>query len=252
MQDTNGNGKVDRLVVTFNATLAASNYIAQWTLTNVPSGGTKSSVSTSGNTATVVITEGVGAADTSVGSFTVALAASATGIRTTGGVQASFAATAPTDGAKPVPTAATLNNAVTSGTVVAGDFISITYSEALDPSTICAGWSDQVNPSSTTATVTISNSGAEPITFGAPCTNIGVVDTNANYVSTNPRTFAGSAILWTPSTKTLKITLAGGSGGTANGGNGLASATYTPGTALADIVGNTSAGSSFGGASSRF
>ncbi len=68
----------------------------------MPSGGTLASVSTSGAIATLTLNEGAGAPDTSVGSFTVALAASATGIHDAAGNQSSFAATAPTDGAKPV------------------------------------------------------------------------------------------------------------------------------------------------------
>ena len=64
----------------------------------------------SGTTATLTITEGSGAKDTAVGSFTVALATSATGIRDAVGNQSSFAATAPTDDAKPVPVTVSLNN----------------------------------------------------------------------------------------------------------------------------------------------
>jgi hypothetical protein len=241
MLDNDNDGRVDRIVVTFNSTLAASNNTTQWTLANAPGGATKASVSTSGAVATLLLNEGT--VNTAVGTFTVALAASPTGIRTTGGVQASFAATAPTDGAKPVPTAVTLGG--NSGTVGAGDTISITYSEALNPGTICAGWSDAVNPSNTTATVSISSSGDEPITFGAPCSNIGTVETNENYVSNSTRTFAGSAILWTPSTKILRITLAGGTGGSTNNNQPAQNADYTPGTSLADPAGNTMTGAFF-------
>ena len=92
MQDVNGNGKVDQVSVTFSETLASSTDTAPWTLANVPSGGTLASVSTSGAVATLTLNEGAGAPDTSVGSFTVALAASATGIRDAAGNQSSFAA----------------------------------------------------------------------------------------------------------------------------------------------------------------
>jgi hypothetical protein len=246
MRDNDNDGRVDRVVVTFNSTLVtipSTSNTTQWTIANAPGGATKASVSVSGNVATLVLNEG--SVNTAVGAFTVALAPSATGVRTPGGMQASFPATAPTDEAKPVPTSVTLNNGATTGTVLAGDFINITYSEALNAGTICAGWSDNVNPSSTTANVTISNSGDEPITFGAPCSNIGVVETNENYVSNNPRTFAGSTVLWTPSTKILRITLAGGSGGSTNNNQPSENATYTPGTSLADPSGNTMTGASF-------
>ena len=61
MRDIDANGKVDRVIATFSETLAASTDTAPWTLTNVPSAGTLASVSTSGATATLVISEGAGA-----------------------------------------------------------------------------------------------------------------------------------------------------------------------------------------------
>ena len=85
MRDVDANGKVDRVLATFSETLASSTDTAPWTLTSVPSGGTFSSVSTSGATATLVIAEGAGAQNTAVGSFRVVLAASATGIRDAAG-----------------------------------------------------------------------------------------------------------------------------------------------------------------------
>ena len=45
MQDTNGNGKVDHVAVTFNKTLAAYTAGRSSTLTNVPSAGSLGSVS---------------------------------------------------------------------------------------------------------------------------------------------------------------------------------------------------------------
>ena len=102
MRDVDGNGKVDRVLATFSETLVASSDTAPWTLTAVPSAGSLASVSTSGATATLVLTEGAGAQNTAVGSFRVVLAASATGIRDAAANQASFASTAPVDQATPV------------------------------------------------------------------------------------------------------------------------------------------------------
>src|SRR5205814_7372061 len=95
MLDTDHNGKVDQVQATFDETLVSSTATAPWTLTGVPSGGSLSSVSTSGSVATLVLNEGAGAADTSVGSFMVALAASSSGIRDAAGNQSSFSAQAP-------------------------------------------------------------------------------------------------------------------------------------------------------------
>ena len=59
MRDVNGNGKVDQVTVVFDDTLAPySAGVGPWTLANVPSGGTLSAVSVSGNTATLTISRG--------------------------------------------------------------------------------------------------------------------------------------------------------------------------------------------------
>src|SRR6185437_12737792 len=54
MRDTNEDGLADQVAVTFDEPLAtcAAPCTAGWTLSNVPSGGSLQSVSTSGNTAT--------------------------------------------------------------------------------------------------------------------------------------------------------------------------------------------------------
>src|SRR5437764_4406315 len=103
MLDSNGNGKADHVQATFNETIQTSTATSPWSLTSVPSSGTLQSVSTSGTVATLTIAESSPAtADTSEGSFKVALAASSSGIRDQAGNQASFAATPPSDGAAPV------------------------------------------------------------------------------------------------------------------------------------------------------
>ena len=71
------------------------------------------------------------------GSFTVALATSATGIRDAAGNLSSFAATAPADGAAPVRTAMVMNDANANGKV---DQVPVTFSETLASSTDTAPW----------------------------------------------------------------------------------------------------------------
>lgn len=108
MTDTNFNGKVDHAVAVFSETLSAYTAgTAPWTLTGVPSNGTLASVAVATTTATLTITEGAGAADTTVGSFTVALATSATGVRDAGLNLSSFATTTPVDCAGPVAVSVT-------------------------------------------------------------------------------------------------------------------------------------------------
>ncbi len=128
MLDTNANGKIDRVTVTFGETLASSTATAPWTPANVPSGGTLASVSTSGAIATLTLTEGAGAANTAVGTFTVALAANAAGIRDAAGNQSSFTAAAPTDLAAPVRTAGTMHDLNANGKI---DQVTVAFSETV-------------------------------------------------------------------------------------------------------------------------
>ena len=127
MQDVNANGRVDRVQATFSETLAASTDTAPWTLTNVPSGGTLASVSTSGATATLVIAEGAGAQNTAVGTFRVVLAASATGIRDAA-VDQSRRRSAPVDQATPTLVSASLQDTNANGKV---DRVLAIFSETL-------------------------------------------------------------------------------------------------------------------------
>ncbi len=129
MGDINGNGKVDRVTVVFDDTLAAYTAgVASWTLTNVPSGGSLSSVSVSGNTATLTIAEGAGPADTAVGGFTVALATNSAGIRDVNNHPSSFTATTPTDVAAPALVALRLLDSNGNGKV---DALTALFSETL-------------------------------------------------------------------------------------------------------------------------
>jgi hypothetical protein len=129
MRDVDGNGKVDRVTVVFDDTLAA--YTAgtsPWTLTNVPSGGTLASVSVAGATATLQLAEGSGGPSTAVGGFTVALAANPAGIRDAYDHTSSFAATAPSDAAAPAVTGLTMTDQDADGKV---DRLTMAFTEPL-------------------------------------------------------------------------------------------------------------------------
>ncbi len=97
MQDTNTNGKVDQVVADLlrDARHLHAPAPPPGPSPTSPAAARLASVAVATTTATLTITEGAGAPDTTVGSFTVALAANATGIRDAAGNQASFAATAP-------------------------------------------------------------------------------------------------------------------------------------------------------------
>lgn len=168
MFDVNGNGKVDRVVATFDKTLAAYTAgTAPWTLANVPSGGSLSSVSVAGAAATLTLTEGAGAAATAVGSFTVALAANPDGIRGTDGQQSSFAATAPTDKAAPARTAMVMQDL--SGGDGFVDNVALTFSETL--ATYSAGttpWTLANVPSGSTLTSATVGGSSANLVLGGP------------------------------------------------------------------------------------
>jgi hypothetical protein len=100
MRDVDVDGKVDRVVATFDEPIESSSDVTRWTLADAPGGATRNAVSTSGSTATLTLNEGT--ADTAVGSFKVTLAAGAGGIRDAAGNQASFSNGTPDDAAAPV------------------------------------------------------------------------------------------------------------------------------------------------------
>ncbi len=158
MRDTNANGKIDQVTATFSETLQASTATAPWTLANVPSNGSLTAVSTSGAVATLTIAEGAGAANTAVGTFTVALAASASGIRDAAGNQASFTATGPSDLAAPARIALQMRDTTTiaNGKI---DRVTATFSETLQTSTATAPWTLASVPSNGSLTA-VSTSGA--------------------------------------------------------------------------------------------
>jgi len=169
MFDANANGKVDQVKGNLLGALAAyTAATAPWTLANVPSGGTLSSVSVTGSTATLTISEGPNPADTAVGSFTVALATNANGIRDAAGNQSSFAATAPADKAAPARITLEMFDANANGKV---DQVKGTFSEPLAAYTAAAapwtlanvpsgGTLSSVSVTGSTATLTISEGAA--------------------------------------------------------------------------------------------
>ena len=120
-----------------------------------------------------------------MGSFAMALAANATGVRDAVGNQSSFAATAPADGASPVPMTTVLNNKTggTLGKMENGDFFTVTYSEPLDVSSFCTTWSnDAANQGPTSVTASVANSASDPIVLPAPCAAFGTLTLNVSYV----------------------------------------------------------------------
>ncbi len=238
MTDTNTNGRVDHVAAVFSETLVSTTLTTQWALANTPSAGSLASVATATTTATLTLTEGAGSQDTSVGSFTLALTASATGIRDAAGNQSSFSATAPLDGAKPVPVSiATSVPGTTAGLMQVGDALAITFSEPILASSV---------PGTTTITETDPNGGGNDTLTITGLTS-GADGLGANtYINTNNTSAAFASSTLGVSGATVTATVAGACTGTCTGGNitaGQGAFAFTPAATITDAAGNTAAAS---------
>jgi len=226
-------------------------------------------VSVASTVATLTLNEGT--VNTASGSFTVALATNASGIRDFAGNQASFSATSVADKAAPVPTNVVLANNGVAGQANNGDTITLTYSEALDATSLCSTWTNSGTQTlsgtgSSAVQFTITNSGTND-TFsvtdagtgacgGAANFRLGALSLGGNYVTTT-RTFAGnnqSVITWDPAAKTLTFRLGTPSGATSTG-IAAGAPVYTPSVLIDDLAspGNTMSATPFSApATSRF
>ncbi len=237
--DNNGNGKVDRMTALFSETLQA--YTAgttPWTLVNVPSNGTLSSVALSTATLTLTLAEGTGAADTTVGTMTVAMASNAAGARDAIGNLGTFSARTPLDKAKPAAVTITDTNVSLDGKAEPGDSIVITFSEPLAPASV---------PSSTTATLTDPiGTGNDTLTMVGVSNGARTMGAN-NYVTLDGgvASFASSTVAVSNANRTITVTIGATCSGTACAalGQQTTNATYSfiAATTLTDVVGNLAA-----------
>ena len=249
MSDQNHDGFVDTVTVTFNEALAACTAPCTqgWTLTDVPGGGVLQSVTVSGSVATLHLGAWTDQPDTAVNLFKIALAAG-NGIQDAAGNHSSFAASAPMDGAGPVPVGfrhqhnskgacAGLPN--TAGLVEQCDQLTSEWSEPLLASSI---------PATTNFTITDPGAGAND-TVTIPSFQSGSLDLgSAGYV-----TLDGSTAAWPGSTLTLAtagdaLTVQVFGACTGTGCASLAvvknvSVTYVPAATITDLAGNPAAGS---------
>jgi hypothetical protein len=229
MFDNNHNGKVDQVKAVFTNATVTSSCSATWTALNIPSGGTINSagitVATGTNTVTIPINEGAGAADTSVGLFTVTFAPGA-------GCNASaFGPATPTDLAPPVAVTITSANHAggTAGLMELTDTLTITFSEPMTGA-----------PASTPA-VMDDNSANDNLNITG-ITN-GNNASGGDYENGKTATFSAATVALSNANKTITVTIAGtcsGSGSacsklTAGGPGNL---TYVPATTLTDVPGN--------------
>jgi hypothetical protein len=160
------------------------------------------------------------------------------------------------DNTTPTVTGVVLANGTTStmGQADAGDTLTVTYSEVLNATSICSGWTNGATQTAT-ATVTISPGDALTVT-GASCgtLNFGSVALGGNYDSSggNNRTWTAS-ITWNPSSDTFQVGFtSNGNGGTEGTAQTNHTPSYSPNTNLTDVAGNAISGSAVNGTSSHF
>jgi hypothetical protein len=145
---------------------------------------------------------------------------------------------------QPSPTNVVLaDGSGTTGKADSGDTATVTFSEALDASTICSSWvNDGTAQSISDATIQISNAtdSLMTVTATSSCStngNFGIVATEADYVNTGTLSFTNSTIGWDPTTDTLTFTLGTLSGGTSNTLVTTHAARYTADSSMKDLSG---------------
>lgn len=228
MNDTNANGKINTVTLTSSESIAATPATSAFTLANVPSAATLSTISRSSATIKLNLTEGAGATDTAVGAFTVALAASSTGVRDAAGNQASFSATAPSDKSKPVLLSVTDTNGSVDGQMQTGDTMTFAFSEPLKAASVA-----------TAPALTLTRPSTGNATLAVPgqlytTTSLG----QAGYLSaTGKAVYAGSTTL---SGSTVKLTVGACSSGCTlmTAPSTGASVVVRPSTSLTDTAAN--------------
>ncbi|MBT2514691.1 hypothetical protein J7E82_14470 [Arthrobacter sp. ISL-30] len=150
------------------------------------------------------------------------------------------------------------------GKIERGDFVTLTFSEALSANSICSAWTDNTTPQTQNGngqvTVSISSTNVLTVTStGCPALRVGNLALGASYYSSGPLTYKGngsngaSALHWNPGARTLTITLGSQSTGSASTTvQSAASASYTPQAGLTDIAGNALGTTTTTGTASRF
>jgi hypothetical protein len=215
-----------------------------------PGGASNTLASVSVGTTVATLTLNEGNVNTASGSFTIALSASASGIRDLAGNQSTFGATGVADKAPPVPTHVMLANMSAAGQARSQDTVTLTYSETMDATSFCSTWSNsgtKVISGDNVVSVLITNKGsADVLTISGVGSNyggstnltFGSVNLAANYVNANT-TFVGTSgnegkVTWSPPASTLTITLGAGTG--SQSGVAVSTPIHTPSTALKDLA----------------
>jgi len=236
MFDVDEDGKVDQVKATFGETLAVySAGIGPWSLANAPGGASNTLNGVSVATSVVTLTLNEGGVNTAAGSFSVALAANANGIRDLAGNQSSFSSTAVVDKAGPVAAdVQAVNGTGTAGRIDSGDVVTYTFSESMSAGSIKSGWSG----AALAVTVALGSNGTnDTVSVSTAGVNLGTVGTGANYVGGNRSVNATIALSGATLTLTFTSTAPPGQLNTIAGSTMV----WTPSTSAADPAGNAMA-----------
>jgi hypothetical protein len=170
------------------------------------------------------------------------------------------------DVSSPTVTGVQLNNGgATLGKVEKGDSVTITFSEPINPTTVCSAWANNATNVQTQAgnnadnvIVNVSSTNILTVT-GAGCTTlrVGSVALGGNYTA-SALSFSGnggnaSSLSWNPTARTLTITLGSGTAGANTVSTSPAPIpSYTPASGITDMASNPLSTSTVSGATSRF
>ena len=173
-------------------------------------------------------------------------------------------ATSSKDATGPKVTNLMLFNGGSNNNIDPGDQVVLTFSEALDPSTICSNWSptggDQTVNGSEQVTVNVSTDDILTVTGpGCGTESIGSVALDGNYAVAGALSFHGtgingskvSSLAWNATTFQLTITL-GSREGTPSSVSQPGNHRYNPATGLTDSVGNALSTLTYTGPRSKF
>jgi hypothetical protein len=238
MFDVDRDGKVDTVTVRFTEPITPGPQdLTRWALTGVPSDGTLVSVTSAGDTVTLTLSEGPGAADTAVRAFRVALSKGLAGVRDLAGNQGAFEALPPVDRAAPVPTVTWDTNGTEEGRMQPGDTFGFTFSEPLAPATIPL----------TTSVVEADPAGPGPDKVTIAGLLQGSISLAADgYVKKDGRTVTYDGIMWFgPNVRTVMVTVGSSCMGVCGslGSGGPATVVFVPASTLTDVAGNVATGS---------
>jgi type II secretory pathway component PulJ len=151
----------------------------------------------------------------------------------------------------PTPTTLFVQNGGTLGRVDKGDTVAVTFSEPVNPASVCAGWNGTSSRSSVTVTITNNDpttGGNDSLTVtdaSCPTFNFGKINLGSASWVTATTSYSGngnnaSTAVFNAALTTLTVKLGNGTAGPT--GVAATTMTYTPAPAIADAFGNTATG----------